>query len=255
MILSKTILRLAAPLPKVEQFRRCLFVGPHPDDIEIGAGATVAKLAAEGKEICFLICTDGRFGFTNAPAGISAQELADLRKKEALASARVLGVRDVRFLELSDGGLYDRSQLLRGIAGVIGEFSPEILFAPDPCVDSECHADHRNVGEAVRELAFFASHPEIMAQYGAGSVPAEAVAFYMTAKPNRFVKTSGYTEAQKKALACHESQFPEGVPDTKALLSYLKIRDLDLGIRTLSRHAEGFRVLGKTQMHCLPEFG
>ena len=59
MSLTKLALRFAAPVPKVESFSRYLFVGPHPDDIEIGAGATAARLAAEGKQVCFLICTDG----------------------------------------------------------------------------------------------------------------------------------------------------------------------------------------------------
>ena len=69
-------------------------IGPHPDDIEIGAGATVARLAAQGKKVCFLICTDGRFGSANAPDGITGDALASLRMEEARASARVLGVTD-----------------------------------------------------------------------------------------------------------------------------------------------------------------
>ena len=60
MSITKAVLRFAAPLPKIEQFDRFLFLGPHPDDIEIGAGATAAKLAAMGKQVTFLICTDGR---------------------------------------------------------------------------------------------------------------------------------------------------------------------------------------------------
>ena len=49
MSLTKTVLRFAAPLPQVESFERYLFIGPHPDDIEIGAGTTAAKLATAGK--------------------------------------------------------------------------------------------------------------------------------------------------------------------------------------------------------------
>ena len=62
MGLTKLVLKFAVPVPKVESFERYLFIGPHPDDIEIGAGATAAKLAAMGKEVCFLVCLDGRFG-------------------------------------------------------------------------------------------------------------------------------------------------------------------------------------------------
>ena len=48
MSVLKTILKLAAPLPDITKYERYLFLGPHPDDIEIGAGATAAKLAATG---------------------------------------------------------------------------------------------------------------------------------------------------------------------------------------------------------------
>ena len=87
MSLTRLALRFAAPAPKVEQYERYLFLGPHPDDIEIGAGATAAKLAAAGKQVCFLICTDGRYGLEHAPQGTTPEELIELRKAEALASA------------------------------------------------------------------------------------------------------------------------------------------------------------------------
>ena len=62
MSLTSLALRFAAPPPKIEQFDRILFLGPHPDDIEIGAGATACKLARQGKKVSFLICLDGRYG-------------------------------------------------------------------------------------------------------------------------------------------------------------------------------------------------
>ena len=83
MSLTKFILRFAALIPKIEQFDRFLFIGPHPDDIEIGAGATAAKLAAAGKKVCFLICTDGRYGEGNVPQ--TGDALAQLRREEAIA--------------------------------------------------------------------------------------------------------------------------------------------------------------------------
>ena len=104
MSLTRAVLRFAAPLPRIEKFQRYLFVGPHPDDIEIGAGATAAKLAAEGKDLCFLICTDGRFGTDHAPASLVGDTLAKLRRAEAESSASLLGVKDLRFLPFSDGG-------------------------------------------------------------------------------------------------------------------------------------------------------
>ena len=255
MGLTRAAIRIAAPLPRPESFRRCLFIGPHPDDIEIGAGATAARFAAEGKEISFLICMDGRFGLEHAPAGTTPEQLAALRRGESVRGAAALGVRDVRFLELSDGGLYDGDELFRGIARVIGETQPEIVFAPDPFVSSECHADHLNTGEAARRLAFFAPFGEIMSAYGAKSAPVQAIAFYMTARPNRFVGVRGCRERQLAAIRCHASQFPEGSEALRSVELYLKLRAAEFGIRSLRGSAEGFRVLGTTQMHCLPEAG
>ena len=65
MSLTRLALHCAAPVPHPERFTRYLFVGPHPDDIEIGAGATVSRLTAQGKRVTFLICTDGRYGTEN----------------------------------------------------------------------------------------------------------------------------------------------------------------------------------------------
>ena len=256
MSLIKLILKAAVPVPKIESYQRYLFVGPHPDDIEIGAGATAAKLAAQGKDICFLVCLDGRFGDGNAPEGIRGEALVALRKQEAVASAAMLGITDVRFLELSDGGFYEQKELVEGIARVAGDFRPDVMFAPDPCVTSECHRDHLNVGNAVRQVACFAPNGGIMAGYGAKAAPVQALAYFMTAKPNRFVKTKGYLSLQLKAIfGCHLSQFPEGSADAKSIPLYLKLRAVDFGLRSGKGCAEGFRVLGVTQMHCFPEAG
>jgi len=254
MGLTKLILKFAAPLPKIESYERYLFVGPHPDDIEIGAGATAAKLAAAGKHVCFLICTDGRFGDGNAPEGIRGSALIEMRKQEAISSAAALGVTDVRFLGLSDGGFYEMKELEQGIAKVIADFKPDILFAPDPCVTSECHKDHLNVGNITKQLACFAPYPGIMKEYDADAANVQAVAFYMTAKPTRFVGTRGYVKKQLSAVFDnHISQFPKGSAEGNAIRLYLALRSYDFGIRSLKGRAEGFRVLGVTHMHCLPE--
>ena len=256
MSMIKMILKAAVPIPKIENYQRFLFVGPHPDDIEIGAGATAAKLAAQGKDICFLVCLDGRFGDGNAPAGIRGDKLVTLRKQEAVASAAMLGVKDVRFLDLCDGGFYEQKDLVEKIAQVVGDFQPDVILAPDPDVTSECHADHLNVGNAAKRVAYFAPYSGIMAGLGAKAAPVQALAYFMTAKPNRFVKTNGYLRLQLKSVFdCHHSQFPEGCADAKSITLYLKLRAMDFGLRSGKGCAEGFRVLGVTHMHCFPEAG
>ena len=254
MGLTGLALKIAAPAPKIEEFSSYLFIGPHPDDIEIGGGATAAKLAAEGKKVTFLILTDGRYG-DGFSGGIKGDDLVELRKQESIRSAGILGATDVRFLDLSDGGFYDYEDMLKGIAKAVGEIKPDLIFAPDPDTGQECHIDHLNTGRAASRIAYFAPYPGIMEKYGAGSADVKGIAFYMTAKANRFVRvTKEQFELQNEALfGCHTSQFPEGSDEAKQLALYLKLRSADFGLRKFCSHAEGFRVLGQTHMHCLPE--
>ena len=257
MSLLKTIIKLAVPLPEIEKFQRFLFIGPHPDDIEIGAGATAAKLVEMDRDVCFLVCTDGRFGDTYVDEDVSTYELVHTRRDEARKSAEALGVSDVRFLNLIDGGLYQDKELLDAIMRVIGEFKPDVVFAPDPCVTSECHADHLNVGNAARLAANFAPYSKLCEAYSVETAPVKALAYYMTAKPNSYVKTSA--RLLKKQLDsvfdCHLSQFPVGCSERGSISLYLKLRALSFGLKRLCGHAEGFRVLGTTHLHCLPEAG
>lgn len=248
------LMKFAVPVPDITKYDRFLFVGPHPDDIEIGAGATAARLAAEGKAVCFLICTDGRYGdgFTE----LRSDALADCRKRESLESAKKLDVKDVRFLGLSDGGFYETDALIRGIAKVVGDFRPDVIFAPDPCVTSECHQDHLNVGMAARKIACFAPYTRVMEHYGAGNADVKALAYYFTAKGNRFVGTKGYKDKQLASIfECHQSQFPPNSAEGKSIALYLKLRSIYYGIKSFCGSAEAFRVLGQTHMHCFPEGG
>ncbi len=253
MGLTSAVLKFAAPVPRITDYSRFLFIGPHPDDIEIGAGASAAALGAAGKTVSFLICTDGRYGLEYAPPGTTPEALIGIRKQETIAGAEALGVSDVRFLGLCDGGNYQKDDLITGIARVIGELQPEVIFAPDPFIPAECHPDHLAVGEAARTLAFFAPFREIMELRDARAADVQALAFYMTARPNRFVSTGASLARQRQALMCHKSQFPAGSDALRSLTLYLTLRSIDFGIRSLKGRAEGFRVLGKTQMHCLPE--
>lgn len=254
MSFTRFITNIAAPKPHPESFNRYLFIGPHPDDIEIGAGATVARLAAEGKQIEYLICIDGRFGNEFAPQGTTPEELIRIRKQETVNAAAMLGVDKVTFLDFCDGGLYDEKDLFAKMAQAIGKIKPDIIFCPDPDVASECHTDHLNVGTAAKKLAFIAGFDNIMREYGAESAPVKAIAFYMTARPDRYIGTRGYFKKQLEVLRSgFPSQYPAENPALDSVILYLKLRAYEFGFRRLCGTAEGFRVLGTTQMHCLPE--
>lgn len=258
MGLTKLAIGLAVKLKKLEAYETYLFIGPHPDDIEIGAGATIAKLVSLGKRVVFLICTDGRFGKENCP-NIASEELAEIRREESLASAKLLGVEEVFFLDLCDGNGYDYDDLLCGIANAIQAIKPDVVLCPDPDTISETHADHLNVGRATKELANFANYPEIFDRYlgyPSDHICVEAIAFYMTAKPNVYVSVKRkFVKKQKEAIMAHSSQYPKESEALSSLLLYLKLRRIEFGFKTLKGSSEGFRVLDRTRMHCLPEAG
>lgn len=259
MGLTKFAIKLAIKQKKIEEYDDFLFIGPHPDDIEIGAGATISKLSQMGKNITLLICTDGRYGKENCQE-LTTEQLIDVRKKESIKSANFLGVTKILFLNLEDGNQYEYDRLVKEIAKVINNIKPQIIFAPDPDVISETHLDHLNVGKACKELANFASYPEIFAHYLDGEtanekINIEAIALYMTAKPNIYVKTTKHYKKQIEALSMHTSQYPQNSNAFKSVTLYLKLRSIEFGLKKFKRACEGFRILNKTTMHCLPEIG
>ena len=282
MSLTGMILKFAAAVPRMEEYDRFLFVGPHPDDLEIGAGASAAKWAAQGKQVFFLICLDGRFG-EGLAGGLTGDALARKRREEAVRGAGALGVSRVFFLgrktpgekvrcctpeemetaePVCDGGFYAQEDLIHGIAHAVSLLKPQVVLGPDPWSRSECHPDHLNTGKAVRQAACFAPYPGIMRGYMSeepGLTPGaevKAAGFYMTARPNQYVRTSGaLLQKQFAAIREHGSQFPPDSGELRSVETYLRLRSLDFGLRRFGLHAEGFRVYGPTQMHCLPEAG
>lgn len=251
----KALMKLAVPVPKIMDYERYLFVGPHPDDIEIGAGATAARLAAEGKKVTFLICTDGRYGTPDL--SVSTESFAQCRKEEAIAAASVLGVTDVRFLEHSDCGDYDVTELSKEIADVICDTSAECVFAPDGRLLCEMHPDHIRVGEAACRSAIVAGVAHLMNSRGHTATNIKALALYYTARPTRYVGVTKYQTLRKQAIRTHKSQFPTDTEaqrrDAKLVEFYGDFRAFRFGCRRFTKFAEGFRVYGSVHLHCAPE--
>lgn len=253
MSITSLIVNKVVKLPKITSFSNYAFVGPHPDDIEIGAGALISKLVSMGKHVSFVICTDGRFGTENVR--MSSDELIEVRKEECIKSANVLGVNDISFLGFSDGGFYKPEDLEKALLKKFSENKAEVIFAPDPHVKNECHKDHLLVGETVARISYFSGFENIMNVHGYTATDFKALGFYMTDRPNQYVRVTGddFKKQLKSVFECHLSQYPQQSEASSSLQTYMKLRSFDFGLRTFSAHAEGFRFLDKTRMHCLPE--
>lgn len=243
-------LKKAAPLPNLTQFDTYLFVGPHPDDIEVACGGTVEKLRKMGKNVHFTIATNGCVGSLDET--LTESQIVEIRQREATASAKLLGVTDVEFLPYDDGSAYDCKLLTESLVKTILRVKPDIVFCPDYLCPSELHPDHVNVGEATSKAVFFASWDKLTARLGlTGSVKNITIAFYYTDKPNAYVKVSGCFEAHMNAIALHQSQFSQN--ELNAYRSYFKLREIRLGLKSGKGRAEGYRALAPIHQHCFPE--
>ena len=244
------ILRAVAPIPKLGSFERYLFIGPHPDDIEVACAPTIRALTAAGKHVSFVIVTDGRMGGID-PA-LFGEELVTIRQQEALASAKLLGVTDVTFLPFYDGGMYRMEDAACELAKQIVRLKPDVVFAPDPNVISECHIDHIKTGLAAKMTMNMAPFESVMLSIGvSGSHAVKALAFYYTDKPNAYIGVKRTFSARAEALACHKSQFDEKM--IADICMYFKLRSIRLGLRRFMGLADGYRTLSPVHMHCFPE--
>ena len=110
-----------------------LAIGAHPDDVEFGAGATLAKWAADGCVVHHLVCTDGSKGTWDPD--VDVQALAERRQQEQREAARRLAgenAGEVRFLGRTDGEL-DSDLGTRGeVARVIRELRPQVVLGHPP---------------------------------------------------------------------------------------------------------------------------
>lgn len=101
---------------------RALAIFAHPDDMDFSSAGTIAKWAAKGSHIAYLVCTDGGKG-SDDPRMI-AEKLAAIRKKEQRDAAKILGVREVIFLNHRDGELMADLKLKEEIVKVIRRKKP-----------------------------------------------------------------------------------------------------------------------------------
>lgn len=244
------ILKKAVPVPKLLSFDRFLFVGPHPDDIEVACGGTVARLTQLGKQVAFVVVTDGGVG--SVDPSLTMEALVPLRRQESLSSAELLGVRDVRFLGYPDGADYSLPAVVKDIVAAILDFRPQVVLCPDYTVPSECHPDHLNAGKAATDAVFYASWDKLTRRLGFdGAVNGITLAYYYTHRPNGYVGVTKTSKLHLSAMACHRSQFTQA--DLNAFKTYFSLRERRFGMRCGKLRAEGYRILSPTHQHCFPE--
>src|SRR5437763_8778827 len=106
--------------------RRALAVFAHPDDVDFGAGATVAQWVREGWDVRYVCATRGQKGAWDAHMDV--EEYGALREAEQRAAAKIVGVDDVTFLDFMDSEVFDDLELRLAVSRVFRRHRPHRLL-------------------------------------------------------------------------------------------------------------------------------
>ena len=198
---------------KGEVFSRGMVVVAHADDAEYGCSGTVAKWCSEGWEVVYVLCTDGSKGSDNRE--MTQEKLRRIRRREQANAGKVLGLKDVAFLEHEDGMLEPSLDLRRDIAREIRRHRPDVVICqlPSRVLEGESrggHPDHMAAGEATLGAVFPSARdhltfPELLE---AGFEPHKVAEIWIMTHPkaDHWVDVTDHMDTSVKALLEHQSQ-------------------------------------------------
>jgi LmbE family N-acetylglucosaminyl deacetylase len=221
--------------------QRVLVVVAHPDDAEFGCGGSVARWVKEGKEVTYVILTNGDKG--SGDRSMTSERLAKIRKEEQQNAAQALGVARVQFLGYPDGELEDTREVRRAVTAEIRRWRPDLLVTQNPYRTTNLyasHPDHRVAAGVALDCVYplardHLSFPELLAQ---GLEPHKVREVYLMwwENPEVVVDISDTMDLKLKALACHASQ----MGDFASVEARVRERSAQLGKAKGFAYAESF---------------
>jgi LmbE family N-acetylglucosaminyl deacetylase len=185
---------------------RALAIGAHPDDVEFGCGATLAKWAAAGCSIAHLICTDGAKGSWDPEQDVA--ELVVTRQAEQRAAARALGGSgEVVFLGWVDGELESGLRQRWEVAYWIRRLRPDVVLGHDPWKRWRLHPDHRHAGFLAVDGIVAARDPHFFPEQQLPHHRPAALLLWEADEADHAEDVTGHADAKVDALLEHRSQF------------------------------------------------
>jgi bacillithiol biosynthesis deacetylase BshB1 len=170
--------------------------GAHPDDVELGAGATLAHCVARGLTVGIVDLTRGEMGTRGTAA---------IRAREAKAAQRILGAAFRRHLDFGDGQLRTGRAEELEVIEVIRRHTPSLLLAPYP---DDRHPDHTRTGRLVTDAWFYAGLKNLTSRNVAHRP--QAVIYYLQNyqfTPSLVVDVTAVWKKKMRAIAAYASQF------------------------------------------------
>lgn len=222
-----------------------LVFGAHPDDAELGAGATIAKEVANGKKVGVVDLTRGELGTRGS---------AEIRDKEAADAADILGIVVRENLEFADGFFQNDKEHQLAVIRMLRKYRPEIVLCN--AIDDR-HIDHGKGSSLVSDACFLSGLIKIDTKMEGDDQWQEPwrpklVYHYIqwkSTKPDFVVDISGYIDKKVQAILAYSSQFydpdskePQTPISSKNFTDSVNYRARDLGRIIGVEHAEGFTV-------------
>lgn len=222
-----------------------LVFGSHPDDAELGAGATIAKSIAQGKKVGVIDLTRGELGTRGTP---------EIREKEAKESSRILGLSIRENMEFQDGFFANDKVHQLALVRMIRKYRPDVVLAN---AVEDRHIDHARGSKLVSDACFLSGLVKVDTKLDGDDQwqepwrPARVYHYiqWKNLEPDFVVDVSDFIDKKMEAIHAYTSQFydpdskdPETPISSKNFLESIRYRARDLGRLVGVEYAEGFNV-------------
>ena len=219
-----------------------LAFGAHPDDVELGCGATIAKLVSQGKKVGIVDLTRGELGTRGS---------AEIRTKETNEASKILGITIRENMNFKDGFFRNDEEHQLKIIQVIRKYQPDFVFCNAP---DDRHIDHPKGSQLIVEASFLSGLTKINTDDSSGNAQKQwrpkNIYHYIQWKnldPDFIFDVSGFHNTKMDAVKCYSSQFydpkskePETPISTKNFMDFVQSRANDFGRLIGVEHGEGF---------------
>ena len=241
-----------APGVNLDPPGRALAIGAHPDDVEFGCGATLAKWAAGGCDIHHLVCTDGSKGSWD-PAEDRARLVAARRDEQRAAAAALGGRGEVVFLDWPDGELEAGLRQRWEVAYWIRRLRPDVVLGHDPWRRYRLHPDHRAAGFLATDGIVAARDPHFFPEQELAPHRPSCLLLWEADQIDHVEDVAGFEATKLRALLEHRSQFrstmriedPESGREREVFEARVRDRLAEHGALAGLSAGEGFKLVDR----------
>jgi len=192
--------------PLAEDWDRAVAVVAHPDDLEYGAAAAVARWTGQGRQVAYLLATRGEAGIAGMAPGLAGP----LREEEERRGAAAVGVSEVVFLDHADGLVEYGVPLRRDLTAAFRRLRPQVVitmsfdltWGDDGPVN---HSDHRAVGLAVLDAARDTANEWVFPEAGPAWPGIRHIYVGVSGRPTHFTDVTATIDAGIASLRAHRA--------------------------------------------------